>query len=137
MTDPYRPSASAGRLPSPPDDVGPGAGFAVERVVARVLVVTTVLGVGLSAVGTALMLAKGISPLDRAPDGESVGGLGALAEPAVLIRLGIVALVAGPTLRVAAALPGYLVGRERLMAAVCVAILGVIALDVIVSALGA
>jgi uncharacterized membrane protein len=79
------------------------------------------------------MVATGTSPLDPAPDFDASAIVPALValQPAGFLWLGIVLVIATPTLRVLAALVGYLRSGERAMAAVSIAILVVLAIGVI------
>lgn len=112
------------------------AAGSVERTVARVLGVSTTLGVALAGLGTAWLLVTGTSPLDVSGGAVAVVIAGLRVDPGAIIAAGVVALVAGPTLRVAAAIPGYVGRGERMMSGVSVAVLGVIALAVFVAGKG-
>jgi uncharacterized membrane protein len=124
-----------GALPGPDANVPPVAALAaddLERVVARLLTVGTYASVAILVVGTAVMLASGISPLAGAPPFDLrrlVDDLGRL-RPAGFLWLGLIAVIATPAGRVVAALIGYLRRGERLMAVIAVLILAVIALSV-------
>jgi uncharacterized membrane protein len=104
-----------------------------ERRLGRLLIVVTYVAVGLLAIGTALMLAAGISPLVGGPPfdpAELVPDLLAL-EPAGFLWLGILAVIATPLSRVAGAAVGFVQRGERVMALVSVAILGVISISIL------
>ena len=104
----------------------------LERAIARVLTVGTYVSVAVLAVGTAMMLASGVQPLEGGPRFD----LGQVGDDLVHLRatgflwLGLVAVVATPASRVVASLVGYLRDGERLMAVVAVLILAVIVLSV-------
>jgi uncharacterized membrane protein len=104
----------------------------LESSIGRLLAVGTYASIALVAIGTVLLLASGVSPLDVAPrfDLGTVGAdLGAL-RPAGLLWLGILGLIATPAARVAAALVGYARNGERAMVVVAALILVVIAIGV-------
>lgn len=111
----------------------------LEPLVGRVLTLVTRAGVALIAVGVALMVAQGVSPLDPAPSLDPAGITAGLAagRPAGPIGLGIATLVAGPVLRVVVAGIGYAARGERRMAGVATAIVGVIVVGVVVGLGGA
>jgi uncharacterized membrane protein len=113
-------------------DPADGSGVRLERSIARLLTVGTYLSIALLAVGFALMLAQGISPLDPAPtfDLRSIPAHIAALDPLGVLWLGLIVVVATPSARVAAALLGYLRVGDRRMAVVSVAILVVIGLSV-------
>jgi uncharacterized membrane protein len=104
----------------------------LERAIARVLTVGTYVSVAVLAVGTAMMLASGVQPLEGGPRFD----LGQVGDDLVHLRatgflwLGLIAVVATPASRVVASLVGYLRDGERLMAVVAVLILAVIAVSV-------
>jgi uncharacterized membrane protein len=83
------------------------------------------------------MLVAGLSPYAPAPGLD----LTTLPEdllalrPAAFMWLGLLAVIATPTARIVAALVGYLRTREWEMAGISAAILGVIALSVILARL--
>lgn len=110
---------------------------AVERDIRRVLAVGTWLGIALLATGVALMLANGISPHQAfAPFdiGRVVPDL--LAGRAEgFLWAGIVVFIATPVARVLGELILYLRGREWTMTLVALAILGVVALSLLVALL--
>ena len=107
----------------------------LDRQIARVLMIGTYLSVGLVGIGVVLMIASGISPLEAAPplDPGRIAGDILAARPAGFLWLGIGAVIATPSLRVAAALAGYLGEGEHSMALISLAILGVIASSVILA----
>lgn len=110
-------------------------GDELDLAVARLLTVGTYLSIALLAAGVAAMVATGASPLDTAP-GFDIGRIPAdlvALRPEGFLWLGLVVVIATPSARVAASLVGYLRGRDRIMAAVAVLILGVIALSVILA----
>jgi len=111
----------------------------LEARIGRLLGRATLLAVGLLALGSALLLATGQSPLDAAPAfdlGRLLPDLATLA-PAGLLWVGLLVVIATPAARVAAALVGYLGDGERAMAAVAVLILVVIAAGVVAGVAGA
>jgi uncharacterized membrane protein len=116
-----------------PGTAGPDpAASALEPAIARLLTLGTYLAIALLAIGLALLLAAGLGP--RSDDGGFDLGripsdLAAL-RPAGFIWLGLIAVVATPSARVAAALIGYARRAERDMAVVAGLILLVIAASV-------
>jgi uncharacterized membrane protein len=111
----------------------------LEVRVGRWLGAATVVAVALLAVGSVALLAAGHSPLDAAPAldaGRLVTDITTL-QPAGLLWLGLIVVVATPVSRVAAALGGYAGRGERAMAAISVGILAVIAAGVIAGIAGA
>ena len=116
-------------------DPSDGSGVRLERSIARLLTVGTYVSIALLAVGFALMLAQGISPLDPAPsfDLRSIPARIAALDPLGVLWLGLIVVVATPSARVAAALVGYRRAGDRRMTIVAVAILVVIALSVAIA----
>jgi uncharacterized membrane protein len=110
----------------------------VEDVIARLLLVGTVVGIVLLAIGVALMAVSGISPeagtFPAFEPGTVVDDLVAL-RPEGFLWAGIVIVIATPIARVAGELITYLVRGDRVLALVALGILGVIGLSV-VAALG-
>jgi len=108
------------------------AARSLESTIARLLTVGTYISVALVAIGTAVLLGTGRSPLEAAPAFDPAGILPALAalRPEGFLWLGIVGLVATPAARVLAALVGYGRMGDRAMVAIAVLILGVIAAGV-------
>ena len=105
----------------------------LELAVARLLTVGTYIAVALLAVGVALLLAAGRSPLEGGPPldaGRLAGDVLAL-RPEGFLWLGLVAVIATPAARVAAALVGYAARGERAMVAVAAGILGTIVLSIV------
>jgi len=104
----------------------------LERSIGRVLTIGIYASIALLVVGVVLMMLNGIGPLAGGPAfdaGRLVPDLTAL-RPAGFLWLGLIAVVATPTARVAASLIGYARRGERAMAAVAVLILVVIAISV-------
>jgi uncharacterized membrane protein len=107
----------------------------IDRVVGRVLVRVTYVAVALLTVGVALMIGMGISPLAGGPPLHPetiVNGITQL-EPAAFLWLGLLAVIATPVSRVITAAAAFARDGERLMAAVSLAILIVIAFGVAAS----
>ena len=115
----------------------PGASLEVR--IARLLSAGTLAAVALLAIGCVVLLATGRSPLDVAPSldpGRIPADIASL-QPAGFLWLGLLAVVATPGARVAAALVGYARQGEREMAIVSGLILVVIAAGVAAGTLGA
>jgi uncharacterized membrane protein len=107
-------------------------GLDLESAIGGVITLGTYLAVGLVAVGVALMAATGQSPLAPAPPFDSralAAGVAAL-RPEPFLWLGLVIAIGTPSARVLASFVGYLARGERLMAAISLAILAVIAIGV-------
>jgi uncharacterized membrane protein len=120
-----------------PDPARSGSGGAtdLEPAIARLLTLGTYLSIALLAVGFVLLLASGVGP--RSADGGlDVARIPAdivTLRPAGFIWLGLIAVVATPSARVATALVGYVRRAERDMAVVSALILIVIALSVVLA----
>jgi uncharacterized membrane protein len=105
----------------------------VELVIARLLMVGTVAGIALLAVGVALMAVGGISPeagTFPAFDARTVVADIVAFRPEGFLWAGIVILIATPIARVTGELVTYLVRGDRLLALVALGILGVVGLSV-------
>jgi uncharacterized membrane protein len=108
-----------------------------ERRIGRLLIAVTYLAVALLLIGVGLMALAGISPLAGGPAFDPstlVADIVAL-EPAGFLWLGLLAVIATPLSRVIAAAVGFARSGDRMMVAVALAILLVIAVGV-VAALG-
>ncbi len=111
----------------------------VERQVARLLVLGTRLAVGLLAIGTALLLSAGISPL--ATDWPPLH-LSSLLRDVVALRpegflwLGMIFTIATPLFRVVGSTLGFAAAGERRMVVLGIAVLVVITLAVFAGLLG-
>jgi uncharacterized membrane protein len=103
-----------------------------ERVAGRLLIVVTYLSVALLAVGLVLMLANGISPLDAAPPLDLTTIVAQLAslDPAAFLWIGLLTVIAAPIGRVIVSGINYSRADDRLMVAVSIGILVVIAVGV-------
>ncbi len=143
---------AAGGAPSPvgtvaPSPAGPGAAggspapaAAIEDRVARILTLGTRLAIGFLAVGSVLLVARGISPLaeDWPPlDVAAIPADIAALEPAGFLWLGLLATIATPLLRVGASTLGFAAAGERRMVALGTAVLVVIVLAVAAGLVGA
>jgi uncharacterized membrane protein len=104
-----------------------------DRTIGRILIWLTYIAVALLAVGVALMLASGISPLDGAPpfDLSAIPADIAALQPAGFLWLGLLAVLVAPIARVVVAGIGYGLDREWVMVLVAIAILAVIAVGVV------
>jgi uncharacterized membrane protein len=111
----------------------PPTASGLEAAIARLLTVGTYASVALLAAGVVAMALAGRSPRDPSPALDPTrlpSDLTAL-RPEGFLWVGLILVIATPTARVAASLVGYLARHERAMAAVSAAILGIIALSVI------
>lgn len=114
-------------------------GHPMEIRIGRLLGLATLVAVGLLALGSGLLFVSGTSPLDPAPAldlGRLPAELAGL-QPAGLLWLGLLVVIATPAARVVAALVGYVGTGERAMALVAGLILVVIAAGVVAGTLGA
>jgi uncharacterized membrane protein len=105
----------------------------LEPALARVLQAGTYISITLVAVGTALLLGGGISPLAGGPAlhvGELLGDIAA-GRPEGFLWLGILGICATPALRVVGALVGFWRRGERDMVAVALLILAVVGAGVV------
>ncbi|HEX6869032.1 MAG TPA: DUF1634 domain-containing protein [Candidatus Limnocylindrales bacterium] len=104
-----------------------------ERVIGRLLIVLTYVSVALLVIGVLLMVATGVSPLDGGPGfdpTELVAQVLALS-PVGFLWLGLIAVIATPISRVVGAAIGFGRAGDRLLVAVAVGILIVIAVGVV------
>jgi len=103
-----------------------------ERIAGRLLIVVTYVSVALLVVGFALMLADGISPLDGGPplDLATIGAQVRALEPSAFLWIGLLAVIAAPIGRVIVSGVSYARAEDRLMVAVSIGILVVIAAGV-------
>jgi uncharacterized membrane protein len=109
----------------------------VEHAIARLLTLGTYVGVAALAIGLVLMMASGISPLDRPYPPLDVAAIPAglvSLQPDAYLWAGLLVVISTPPARVAAALVGYVTTGERAMALVSVGILVVIAAAVVIGA---
>lgn len=109
----------------------------LELTIARLLTIGTYVSVVLLAVGLAGMILAGVSPYAAPPQLDPARILPDLlaGRPEAFLWLGLIAAIATPTARVLTALAGFVRDREWPMAAVSLAILGVITLSVILARL--
>jgi uncharacterized membrane protein len=106
--------------------------YAAERLIGRLLIAVTYVSVGLLTIGLVLIIADGISPTSGGPPFDAailVSQLLAL-DPAGFLWLGLLTCIAAPIGRVIVAAVAYARDGDRLMVAVSVAILAVIAIGV-------
>jgi uncharacterized membrane protein len=106
--------------------------YAAERLIGRLLIAVTYVSVGLLAIGFVLMIADGISPLSGGPpfDAATLGAQVLALDPAGFLWLGLLTCIAAPIGRVIVAAVAYARDGDRMMLAVSVAILAVIAIGV-------
>lgn len=108
----------------------------VDASISRILRAGTLVSIGLLAVGVVLMSVAGRSPLDAPWPGLDPARIPAdilALRPEGFLWLGLLATLATPLLRVAAAVVGFLGAGERRMAGLGVAVLVVITLAVVVA----
>jgi uncharacterized membrane protein len=104
----------------------------LEQSIARLLTIGTYASIALLVVGVGLMVVNGIAPLSGGPafDLARLGSDLAALRPAGFLWLGLLAVVATPTARVAVSLVGYARRGEQAMAVIAVLILLVIVTSV-------
>jgi uncharacterized membrane protein len=117
-------ATGAGSARSSQEPGSPG----LEQSIARLLSLGTYVSIGLLVVGVGLMVIDGIGPMSKGPafDLARLGPDLVAFRPAGFLWLGLLAVIATPTARVAASLVGYARRGERAMAIVAVLILAVI-----------
>ena len=105
----------------------------LEANLGRVLATGTYVSMALIAIGLALLIAAGGSPLDPSPPLSLATLVADLAagRPAAFLWLGILAVVATPAARVTGALFGFWRRGERHMVLVAFLILVVVGLGVL------
>jgi uncharacterized membrane protein len=114
-----------------------GARAGLESNLARVLHIGTYVSMALIAVGTALLVIGGGSPMDAAP----LLDLGRIpadilgARPEGFLWLGVLGVLATPMLRVVAALVGFARAGEWRMVGVAAAIVVVVAAGIVAGVL--
>jgi len=103
-----------------------------DRTIGRLLIGVTYAATAFLAVGVGLMLASAISPLSGGPalDLGSLAGDLASLQPAGFLWLGLIAVIATPITRVAAAAIAFAIAGDRRMVLIALAILAVIATSV-------
>ena len=112
-----------------------GSAADLEPAIARLLTLGTYVAIALLALGLILLLASGLGPRS-VEDGLDITRIPAdvlALRPIGFIWLGLIAVVATPSARVATALIGYLRRGERDMVIVSTLILVVIAASVILA----
>jgi uncharacterized membrane protein len=109
------------------------SGARLEQSIARLLTVGTYAAIALLAIGFALMVATGVSPLSGGPrfDVTAIPGDLLALRPTGFLWLGLLVVVATPAARVLASLVGFAQRGERRMVVVAALILLVIALSVV------
>lgn len=110
----------------------------LERAIGRLLTVATYVAVTLIAIGAALAIAAGISPLGGGPplDPGTLPSRLVRLQPDGFLWLGLLAVIAAPVARVIAAGVAFARIGDRWMTGVAVAIVAVIAAAVGSSVLG-
>jgi len=105
----------------------------LEATIGRLLAAGALAGVALLLVGVVLMISRGISPTSGdAPgfDAARLVGDVAAGRPEGFLWAGIAILIATPVARVVGELVAFAYRRDRLMAGIAAAILGIIVLGV-------
>ncbi len=117
-------------------DVAPQATGSVELAIGRLLFAGTVFGVALLLVGVVLMALAGIDPTRSVSpqfDAARIAPDLLAARPEGFLWAGIAVLIATPVARVIGELVAFAIRRDRAMALVAVAILGIIGLSVVLA----
>ncbi len=106
---------------------------ALEARIGRLLVAVTYVSVGFILIGVLLMIAQGISPLDAAPpfDLRAIPSEMLALKATGFLWAGLVLVLATPISRVVVAAWAYARRGDRLMLAISVGILLVIAVGVV------
>ena len=106
----------------------------LEHSIGRLLALATLVGVVVLAVGVIAMIAAGISPLDTPPafDLAAIPARTGRLDPAAVLWLGLVIVIATPPVRVGAALVGFAARGERRMVLVALGVLALIAVGIVV-----
>ena len=105
---------------------------AAEHRIGRLLIAMTYVAVGLLVIGVVLMIADGISPLSGGPglDLATLGSQLLALDPTAFLWLGLLVVVATPIGRVIVAGIAYARQEDRLMVAIALGILAIIAIGV-------
>jgi uncharacterized membrane protein len=124
-------------LPQPSEAARPSSSSELEFQLARLITAGTYVSVVLLGIGLVAMVLRGVSPLAAAPrlDPATLPGDLLAGRPEAFLWLGVIAVIVTPTLRVIAALAGFVRLQERPMIGVALAVLGVIVLSVVVALL--
>ena len=124
-------------LPQPSDAARPSSSGELEFRLARLITTGTYVSVALLGIGLVAMVLQGVSPMAAAPrlDPATLPADLLAGRPEAFLWLGVIAVIVTPTLRVIAALAGFVRLQERPMIGVALAVLGVIALSVLVARL--
>ena len=106
--------------------------LAAERAIGRLLIAITVVSVALLVIGVVLMIVHGIQPLSGGPtvDLATLGAQVIAMQPAGLLWLGLLAVIAAPIGRVIVAAIAYGRDGDRLMVGISIAIVLVIAVGI-------
>jgi uncharacterized membrane protein len=119
-----------------PADVAPQPAGTVELAIGRLLFAGTVFGVALLLVGVVLMALANIDPARSVSPQFDVARIAPdllAARPEGFLWAGIAVLIATPVARVVGELVAFAVRRDRTMALVALAILGIIGLSVVLA----
>ena len=111
---------------------------ALEVAIGRVLAIGALVGVALLLVGVGLMVANGISPTSGTATGFDPARIApdlAGGRPEGFLWTGIAILIATPVVRVLGELAAFAARRDRVMAAIAAAILGIILLGVVLGSI--
>jgi uncharacterized membrane protein len=105
----------------------------LEPALARVLQVGTYASIALVAIGSLLLVAGGVSPLDPGPglDPQAIAADLAAGRASGCLWLGVLGVLATPMLRVVGALVGFVRAGEWRMAGIAVAIIVVVGLGIV------
>ena len=120
------------------DPAGTPRGTGLEASIGRLITTGTYLSVALIALGVALLVVAGQSPLGglAAFDPSRIGDDLVHGRAEAFLWLGLVIVIGTPSARVAAALFGYGRRGERAMVAVAALILGVIVIGILTGLAG-
>jgi uncharacterized membrane protein len=135
-----QPTGAPGREAAPGSDVTASrqAAFAIEALVARILVAGTYLAIGLILVGVLGLVASGVDPLAHGAippfDLPAIPAELAGLQPTGFIWAGIVTVMALPIGRVVVAGAGFFAAGERRLALVSALVVLVVALSIVAAA---
>ena len=132
------PAPAGSRDATPGTTPDEASAAALEAVIGRVLAIGALVGVALLLVGVGLMVANGISPTSGTATGFDPARVApdlAGGRPEGFLWAGIVILIATPVVRVLGELAAFTARRDRVMAAIAAAILGIILLGVVVGSI--
>ena len=133
MTDQRVVAPPAELPPVEPPKGEPTRAAALESALARILQVGTLVSMAFVALGVFLFIVRGGSPLDPGPtlDLAHLPADLARGDPAAILWLGVLGILATPGLRVVGALVGFARAGEWRMVGVAAAIVVVVGMGIV------